>query len=163
MEINERFVDGGIDYDVMYSDAESFEDLPIEQISQHYGICFYEDKIVIGWHEQKTRWTLLGGKIEPGETVDNALIREVREESNMRVLQHRPIGYQRIIRSDGSFVYQLRSFCIVEPIADFVSDPSGGVTKIKLIDSKDWNEYIDWGAVGVRILERALQFRATLS
>lgn len=106
---------------------------------------------------------MLGGKIEPGEAADDALIREVMEESNMRVLEHRPIGYQKFIRPDGSFVYQLRSFCVVEPIADFANDPSGGVTKIKLIDPKNWNEYIDWGAVGVRILQRALQFCSTSS
>lgn len=33
MEISERFVDGGIDYEVMYRDAESFGHLPIEQIN----------------------------------------------------------------------------------------------------------------------------------
>jgi hypothetical protein len=77
----------------------------------------------------------------------------------MRVLEHRPIGYQKVIKADGSFVYQIRSKCIVEPIGDFVSDPSGGVTKIKLIEAADWDEYIDWGSVGRGILERALKLK----
>ena len=97
-----------------------------------------------------------------GESVDDALIREVKEESNMRVLGHYPIGYQKVTRGDGSFVYQLRSVCIVESLADFVSDPAGGVTKITCIDPQEWDEYIHWKDIGHRILERALEIKNKL-
>ncbi len=156
MEIEEDIAYDGKRFHIVYSDADTFGDLPKDLIEQHYGVCFYGDKIVVGWHEIGQRWSLLGGKIEKGENIDDALEREVREESNMRVLEHRPIGYQKVVKQDGSFVYQLRSKCIVEPIGEFISDPSGGVAKIQMIDPADWSEYIDWGEVGKRILERAL-------
>lgn len=157
MEIEDDIAYDGKSFHIVYGDADSFDDLPKELVTQHYGVCFYGDKIVVGWQPKGERWSLLGGKIEPGETFDEALVREVREESNMRVLEHRPIGYQKVIKLDGSFIYQIRSKCIVEPIGEFVSDPAGGVTEIKLIDVSEWDEYIDWGDVGRRILERSLE------
>ena len=52
---------------------------------------------------------------------------------------------------------QTRSFCIVEPYGDFVSDPDGDITEIKLIDQRDYKQYFDWGKVGDRIMERAIE------
>ncbi len=40
MELRERFTDGNTDFEVIYRDADSFADLPVEQINQHYGVCF---------------------------------------------------------------------------------------------------------------------------
>ncbi|MEK7183414.1 MAG: NUDIX domain-containing protein [Patescibacteria group bacterium] len=160
MEIEEDIAYDGKNYHIVYSDADSFYDLPKELVRQHYGVCFYKGKIVVGWHEQKKVWGLLGGKIESGESFDEALVREVQEESNMRILEHRPIGYQKSIQADGGVMYQLRSLCLVEPIGDFVSDPSGSVTKIKLINVSEWDEHIDWGEVGRRILERSLELKS---
>jgi len=162
MQLKDQFRDGGNEYSVEYHDADSFAEIPYEQVNQHYGVCFYGDKIVVGWHPRQDRWGLLGGKIEMGESVDDALVREVQEESNMRVLRHQPLGYQKVMRADGSFVYQLRSVCIVESFADFVSDPDGGVTKIAFIDPQKWDEYIHWKDIGHRILERALEIKNKL-
>jgi len=157
MEIEDDIAYDGKSFHIVYRDADNFDDLPKELVQQRYGVCFYGAKIVVGWHPRGGQWSLLGGKVELGETFDEALEREVIEESNMRVLQHSPIGFQKVIKQDGGFVYQLRSRCIVEPIGEFVSDPSGGVTAIKYIDVSEWDEYVHWGAVGRRILERALK------
>lgn len=159
MEMKDEISYDGKKYHVIYNDADLFVNLPYETIRQHYGVCFYGEKIVIGWHEKKRRWSLIGGKLENEETVDNALVREVQEESNMKILWQRPIGYQKVVAEDGSFVYQLRSHCVVEPLGEFVKDPAGHVTKILLIDPKDWDQYIDWGAIGRHILERALDIK----
>ena len=50
-----------------------------------------------------------------------------------------------------------RSMCTVEPFGPFEKDPVGDVTEVKLIDPKDYKEYFNWGAVGERLLERALE------
>jgi len=144
---------------IEYNDADNFSQIPYSEINQHYGVCFLDGKIVIGWHGKKEKWSLLGGKVEPNEDITSTLIREVQEESNMRILKHKPIGYQKVTQEDGGYVYQLRSCCIVEPIGNFVNDPSESVTKIALISPEQWNEFIDWGMVGEHILERALKIK----
>jgi NAD+ diphosphatase len=40
-------------------------------------------------------WNLLGGGVEPGETLEDCLVREVMEEGCVRVVQSRYIGCQR--------------------------------------------------------------------
>jgi len=121
-----------------------------------HGFCFYKDKIVVVYAENKKYWTLPGGSIDPGETYEEATIREIKEESNMKVLHQELIGYQDIYEPDKT-VRQTRSFCIVEPYGDFVSDPDGDVTEIKLIDPKDFKQYIDWMKIGDRLIKRALE------
>jgi NADH pyrophosphatase NudC (nudix superfamily) len=41
-------------------------------------------------------WNLLGGGVEPGETLEDCLVREVMEEGCARVAQSRYIGCQRV-------------------------------------------------------------------
>ncbi|MHB8660567.1 MAG: NUDIX hydrolase [Minisyncoccota bacterium] len=73
-----------------------------------------------------------------GETVEQAIAREVLEETNMRVLKQKVLGYLEIFESE-KIVTQVRSVCIVEPVRPFLADTDleGDVTEIKLIDPKD--------------------------
>ena len=152
---NLNWNDGKV-YKLVYKDCDSFDEIRDKDLQQSYGVCFYKDKLVIVYGEPK--WGLVGGKIERGESPEETLVREVQEESNMRVLKQIPIGYQEVINPDGKVDYQLRSFCLVEPVGPFIKDPVGNVTKIKLINPKDYKKYFDWGKIGDRIMERALDF-----
>jgi ADP-ribose pyrophosphatase YjhB (NUDIX family) len=115
--------------------------------------------MVVVYAHQKDAWTPPGGGIEPGETYEEAVVREVQEESNMRVVSQKLIGFQDIYEPN-RIVRQTRSFCRVEPIGDFVGDPDGDITKIELIDPNDAKKYFDWGVVGDRILHQALHHLA---
>ena len=107
---------------------------------------------------------MIGGTIEPGETFEQTLKREIQEESNMEVLNFMPIGYQKVTDTrDNSFVYQLRYACTTRPYGPFVSDPAGSITEIKLIDPKKYRDYFDWGKIGERIISRALELKPKLS
>ena len=123
-----------------------------------HGFCFCGDKLVVVYAENKKYWTPPGGGIELGETYKEAIIREVKEETNMKVLYQELIGYQDIYESN-RVVRQTRSFCVVEPDGDFVLDPDGDVTEIKLIDPKDCKQYFDWGKVGERLIQRAIELK----
>ena len=148
----------GVAYIFEYSDADSFDELPKEKCTQTYGVCFCDGKMIIGYGGQKQSWGLIGGTIEKGETFEETLKRELKEESNMEVLSSLPLGYQKVIDTrDRSFVYQLRYVCKTKPFGPFVSDPADAITEIKFINPKDYKQYFDWGSIGDRIIERALE------
>jgi len=131
---------------VVYRDIESLEELDGRTVHGVHAFCFVGEKLVIVYSEAKGYWTPPGGGVEQGETVEEAIIREVLEETNMRVLRQRIIGYQEVSESH-RLTTQVRSVCIVEPIGPFIADadPEGDVTEIKLIDPKDIKQYFDWG------------------
>lgn len=116
--------------------------------------------MVVVYSEAKDYWSLPGGGVELGETYEEAVIREVKEETNMKVLHQELIGFLDIYEPD-QIVRQTRSFCIVEPYGDFKKDgDSGGdITAIKLIDPKDYKQYFNWGEVGERIISRTLELK----
>ena len=157
-----------VDYIFEYRDIDSFEEFDKNGFKQIYGICFCGDKMVIGFgggrFSGKKNWNLVGGTREGSETVEETLKREVREESNMEILAYLPIGCQKVIDTrDGSFVYQLRCVCKVQPYGQFAKDPDpGGVTEIKLIDPADYKQYFDWGEIGEHIISRALELKSKL-
>lgn len=157
---NNNLFYGGVKYIVEYSDTDSFDDLDKSKCTQTYGVCFYDDKMVVVHNGHKDTWGLVGGTIEKGESFEEALRREIREESNMEILSFQPIGYQKVIDTrDNGEIYQLRFLCIVQPYGPFVEDPAGAVTDIKLINPKDYKQYFDWGEIGERIIYRALDLK----
>ena len=163
MQIKSQFTDKeGKLAEVIYEDADSFDHLLDKKVTQTYGVCFGGDKIVVVYSSKNNHWILPGGSIEEGETFEECLRREIKEESNMNVLSFAPIGYQEV-HFDGKIFNQLRYVCMVEPYGDFISDPDGSITEIKLINPKDYKQYFDWGEIGERIIERAIELKSKLA
>lgn len=61
-------------------------------------------------------WSLPGGHVEPGETHEEAVVREVAEETGLPVRVVREVGTVRRDAPDGG-VYVIRDF-LVEPLDD---------------------------------------------
>ncbi len=141
---------------VIYRESDPLEGLEGKVLKGVHAFCFCEGKFVVVYAPSKKYWTPPGGGIETGETYEEAVIREVKEETNMKVLYQQLIGYQDIYEPD-IIVRQTRSFCIVEPYGPFVKDPDGDITEIKLIDQNDYKKYFDWGNVGERVMQMALE------
>lgn len=149
--------------DVIYREADPLVGLDGKILSGVHAFCFCGDKLVIVYAENKGYWTPPGGGIESGETYEEAIVREVAEETNMKVLHQELIGYQDVYEP-GRIVRQVRSFCIVEPIGDFVADPDGDITKIKLVDFADYTKYVNWpGPIADRLLERVAEMKKKYS
>ncbi len=162
MEIKTTLQWKGRSLDIAYKDIDTEDELAGKKISGVHAFCFYGDKLVIVYAAKKGTWTPPGGGVEENETAKEAVVREVREETNMRILHHQFIGYQVITEPNGTSI-QTRSFCIVEPYGNFISDPDEGeITEIKLIDPKDAKLYFDWLKIGDHILERALKMKLGL-
>jgi hypothetical protein len=92
--------------------------------------------------------------------------REVREESNMEVLHMECIGYQDAwdakTGNNEKLGREARPLCIVKPYGEFIVDPDNDISQIKLIDPKDYKQYFDWGEVGDRMIQRALEMKKAL-
>lgn len=145
--------------DVIYKEGDPLAELGNKILQGVHALCFYGDKMVVVYSEAKGYWTPPGGGIEPGESYEQAVVREVMEETNMKVLHQELIGYQDIYEPE-RVIRQTRSFCLVEPAGDFDTDPGGDVTKIKLINPKNYKKYFDWGEIGERIMERAMDLKS---
>ncbi len=154
----------GVKYIFEYEDADSFKHLDPKDCTQAYGVAFCGDKIVIGFGGNKNGWGLIGGTIERGETLEQTLAREIKEESNMEVLSSLPVGYQKVTDTrDGKHYFQLRYVCTVRPYGPFIGDPARGIKEIKLINPTEYKKYFDWGAIGERIISRAMELRSKLN
>ncbi|MFA6554117.1 MAG: NUDIX hydrolase [Candidatus Paceibacterota bacterium] len=147
---------------LIYREDNPLKDLDGKILQAVHAFCFYKGKLVVVYASEKGYWTPPGGGIEQGETYEEAVVREVKEETNMKVLSQKFIGYQDIYEPD-RIVRQTRSVCIVEPYGPFESDPDGDITEINLIDPADYKKYFDWGEVGERIMKRALILKRDLS
>lgn len=149
--------------EVVYREDDPLVGLEGKVFQAVHAFCFYGDKMVLVKHN-KSGWVPPGGHIEPGESIEDAVLREVMEESNMKVVYQELIGFLDIYEPD-RIVRQTRSFCVVEPYGDFEKDgdTEGDITEIKLIDPKDYKQYFDWGEIGERIIERALEFKVLKS
>ncbi len=73
----------------------------IDYVDQAYGVCFTEagQILLICSHDVDgvtPYWNLPGGGLDPGETLEQCLAREVAEEACARVTDCRYIGCQRV-------------------------------------------------------------------
>ncbi|MFA5652233.1 MAG: NUDIX domain-containing protein [Candidatus Paceibacterota bacterium] len=166
---NKKSESNGQVYDCEYFDSVDFNQLPQDRIKQAYGVCFCDDKMIIGYGGLKKGWGLIGGSLEKEETYEQALVREIKEESNTEVLSFIPIGYQKITNiENGKIIYQLRFVCKVKPYGEFIIDGGDGmtekgITEIKLIDPNNYKEYFDWGEIGDYIIKKAIKLKPQLN
>ncbi len=142
---------------IHYVEGDPLEGVDRVVLQGVHAFCFCNDQLVLVKHPL-SGWMPPGGRIELGESYEEAVAREVKEETNMRVLRQALIGYQDIYEPD-RVIRQTRSVCLVEPDGPFVPSFEEEITEIKLIDPADYKKYFDWGEIGDRLMERALEIK----
>ena len=139
-------------YDVEWYDVFKKVDIPDLQWHQVYIIGDYQGKVpIVKYPDSKDN--LPGGRTEPGESLEQTMIREVEEETNMRVVSWEPLGYQVCTRREtGEVSNQFRAYARLEKIGEFTNDPGGSIIGHELIDLDKVNDHIEYGAIGERLI-----------
>jgi ADP-ribose pyrophosphatase YjhB (NUDIX family) len=156
--VQETVVVDGARYRVSWFDPPFVP--PLAETTQALGICFTHDSqiVLVTWYD--TDWTLPGGTIEPGETLEQTLIREVREEACARVTACAYIGCQRVehLDDDRAPYYQTRFWARVE-LEPFV--PTHEMTARVLVSPDQFRDAMFWGreTTAGLILERGLRIQ----
>jgi ADP-ribose pyrophosphatase YjhB (NUDIX family) len=144
-------------YQIIHNDIDDVKEAEGKNVIGVYAYCFYNDKLVIVNENGYTGNP--GGGLEKGENVIEGLHREVLEETNMKILQYKPVGIHETIRPGGESVFYIRFACLVEPVGDFKKDPSDDVVGISFIDPSEFVQLCDqgWGEMAEKMLERAVK------
>ncbi|MGM0629369.1 MAG: NUDIX hydrolase [Patescibacteria group bacterium] len=160
MEIKSKITGrSGEIFDAIFRESDPMLDLEGQVLHSVHALCFYGDNLLVVFSEGKGNWSPPGGSIEVGETPDEAVVREIFEESNMRVIRKELFGYQDVFLPS-EVLRQVRFYCEVEPIGDFLFDPDGDITEIKLIEPERYKEYFDWKEIGDHIMKSAMNKNA---
>lgn len=85
-------------------------------------VLIHEGRVLLirrGKEPLRGRWVVPGGTVELGETLEEALVREVEEETGLRVRPRELVTvFDRIHREDGQVLYH---YVIVDYLCEFVS------------------------------------------
>jgi len=140
-------------YDVEFFEISS-DELPDLPWSQVYAVGNFLNKVPIVKYA-KAKDNLPGGGVKAGESVDEALRREMLEELNMKVVSWYPLGYQKVTSKKGEVGFQLRVYAELTRNGAFRKDPDGSVIGHELVDIKDVNEHIEYGPIGDWLIDKA--------
>lgn len=137
---------------------------PEQMVHQASGLCFTVDGMVVLVTTDGEVWSLPGGHIEQGETIEQALLREVAEEACARVTRLAYLGAQEVYEQGGSagpkIYYEARYWARVE-LGEF--EPKFETTARKLVNPSEINESLRWKPSGIlkAMLAAALAWDAT--
>jgi ADP-ribose pyrophosphatase YjhB (NUDIX family) len=154
---SETFHEGGRPWTATWFDPPFRPEPP--DCNQAYGICFTVDGRIVLVRDRPDYWNLPGGGVEEGETLGDALRREVREEACARVVSCEYIGCQRVDDMEHPAgpmrFYQARFWARVELMR---WTPRHEIVERRLVRPEQFLATLKWGdAPTARIIQEGLR------
>ena len=116
---------------------------PRSQITQVSAICFTPDDRIVMVTTDGEHWGIPGGHPEDGESCEETLSREVREEACCEVEELELLGWQHVRDlTDDSVHYQMRHCCTVN-VRPF--RPEYEIRHRKLVAPSDFLSVLEYG------------------
>jgi 8-oxo-dGTP diphosphatase len=86
----------------------------------------------------KGYWALPGGRMDPGETVEQTIVREVKEETGLDVTIVRKVGeyVEKGVKDDVDYEYYPTCF-VVKPVGGEIKKQESEIQEIKLFNLND--------------------------
>jgi len=144
--------------DYKYENFEIDEKIEINPTIVH-AICLVDaEQVLITQHKDGT-YRLPGGTVEPGESTEQTLRREIYEETAAKVLEYRMLTYSKVWpEDDESHVeYHLKCWAKVELLDESVKDPSGSSIDRLVVTLEELREKIKWSDNKEALLQLALE------
>jgi 8-oxo-dGTP pyrophosphatase MutT (NUDIX family) len=112
-------------------------------VVQAGGICFTDEGKVVVVTADGKKWNLPGGHTEQGETVEEAFIREVREEACATVIGYRYLGSQEVTDPENpETLYYQAGFWAHVRLDEFI--PEYEIIERKQVTPEIINESLQW-------------------
>ncbi len=145
---------------VVPASAES-PDEPVPAVS---AIVFRGDEVLLvkrASEPNKGRWSIPGGVLEVGETIEEAAIRETREETNVVVRPREVFGVSDYIERDGSAVRW--HYVLIDLLCDYVSGdpfPATDTENARFIPLRELGEY-ELAPAALEVVQEAAKDRGS--
>lgn len=148
----------GTKYDVELYEVDDVEGLsPITQVQV---VPFVDKDQVVIYKHIDGYYGLPGGSIEPGESLEQALRREVKEESACEITDFGLIGFMKNTKKpENKVTYQLRYWAQVKLLDEPINDPCGKAVSREVVTLEEAAEKLKWGERGEILLKTGSEKR----
>ena len=138
--------------------------------NQIYVVGDLDGKTPVVFYTPPTKDNLPGGHVELGESLEQTLYREIKEEPNCEVVEWWPIGYQILTNTSEGLAYesakgrayQFRVFAKLKKLGEWQPDIGGSVKGYRLVDLENLTSCIGYGDVGERMVRVVQDIRKML-
>ena len=129
-----------------------------DSLKNAHAYCFNKRGELLICKKPGEDWSIPGGKIESGESIEEALRREIDEEVSITIKNIEYIGTVHIDWLDGfkSSVQMARFFALIDKEKEITIDPATkSIWERKYIQPNEFSKYVKWDKIGQYMADNA--------